>query len=44
MGPKSYMLKAYEELWEKELTPIIEDLLRYGNSPWKDTMAPSTKM
>lgn len=30
MGPKSYMLKAYEELWEKELTPIMEELLRRG--------------
>lgn len=30
MGPQSYMLKAYEELWEKELTSVMEDLLRHG--------------
>lgn len=33
MGPCSYMLDAYEELWEKQLTPDIEmNLLRQFNS------------
>ncbi|KAL3864069.1 hypothetical protein ACJMK2_005775 [Sinanodonta woodiana] len=30
MGPQSYMLAAYEELWEKELSDITEILLRQG--------------
>ena len=28
MGPQSYMLQANEELYEKSLTPLVEDLLR----------------
>ena len=32
MGPQSYMLKANEELYEKSLTPLVEDLLRYSPS------------
>ena len=31
MGPQSYMLKAYEELWEKEMTPVMEELLKLVN-------------
>ncbi len=27
-GPQAYMLQANEELYEKELTPLVEDLLR----------------
>ena len=27
-GPRAYMLQANEELDEKELTPLVEDLLR----------------
>nr|XP_006820726.1 PREDICTED: major vault protein-like [Saccoglossus kowalevskii] len=30
MGPQSYLLQEYEELWQKELTPLLEDLLRHG--------------
>jgi len=29
MGPNSYMLKAYERLWAKELTPEVEEMLKY---------------
>ena len=28
MGPQSYLLKAYEELWEKEVSEDVEDILR----------------
>lgn len=28
-GPQAYMLQANEELYEKELTPLVEDLLRW---------------
>ena len=28
-GPQAYMIQANEELYEKELTPLVEDLLRY---------------
>jgi len=27
-GPQAYMLKANEELYEKALTPLVEDLLK----------------
>ncbi|XP_067656927.1 major vault protein-like [Haliotis asinina] len=30
MGPCSYMLNAHEELWEKPLTPEVEEILRNG--------------
>jgi major vault protein len=32
-GPQAYMLSPYEELWEKELPPIVEDLLAIKNDP-----------
>ncbi len=28
LGPQAYMLQATEELYEKELMPLVEDLLR----------------
>lgn len=28
MGPQSYMLQANEELYAKELEPLVEDLLK----------------
>ena len=28
MGPQSYLLRAYEELWEKELTDDVESILK----------------
>ena len=28
-GPQAYMLQANEELYEKELAPLVEELLRY---------------
>lgn len=28
MGPQSYLLKAYEELWDKELSEEVEDILK----------------
>ncbi|XP_033098795.1 major vault protein-like [Anneissia japonica] len=30
MGPQSYLLEEYEELWEKELSPLVEEILRNG--------------
>lgn len=30
MGPQSYLLKAYEELWDKELSEEVEDILKNG--------------
>jgi len=30
MGPQSYLLRANEELYKKELTPLVEDLLKNG--------------
>lgn len=32
-GPQAYMLSPYEELWEKELPPIVEELLALKNDP-----------
>jgi major vault protein len=32
-GPQAYMLSPYEELWEKELSPIVEELLALKNDP-----------
>lgn len=31
MGPQAYMLKANEELFEKTLIPLVEDILKYGS-------------
>ena len=31
MGPQSYMLKVNETLYEKELTPLAEELLKYAS-------------
>ena len=28
MGPQSYLLRAYEELWGKELTDDVENILK----------------
>ncbi|XP_061169196.1 major vault protein-like [Saccostrea echinata] len=30
MGPKSYMLSEFEELWEKDLPAVTEELLKQG--------------
>jgi major vault protein len=32
-GPQAYMLSPYEELWEKVLTPVIEELLMQKGDP-----------
>ncbi|HBE33736.1 MAG TPA: colicin uptake protein [Cyanobacteria bacterium UBA11368] len=32
-GPQAYMLSPYEELWEKVLTPVIEELLSQKGDP-----------
>lgn len=32
-GPQAYMLSPYEELWEKELPPVVEELLAVKNDP-----------
>ncbi len=32
-GPQAYMLSPYEELWEKDLPPIVEELLAIKNDP-----------
>ena len=32
MGPQAYMLKANEELFEKTLVPLVEDILKYIQS------------
>lgn len=32
-GPQAYMLSPYEELWEKELPSVVEELLRQKNDP-----------
>ncbi|HIK12658.1 MAG TPA: colicin uptake protein [Oscillatoriaceae cyanobacterium M33_DOE_052] len=32
-GPQAYMLSPYEELWEKEVPPIVEELLAIKNDP-----------
>ncbi|MFB8788235.1 MAG: colicin uptake protein [Potamolinea sp.] len=32
-GPQAYMLSPYEELWEKDLTPVVEELLSRKNDP-----------
>jgi hypothetical protein len=31
-GPQTYLLKEYEELWEKELQPEVERLLQLNQS------------
>ena len=28
MGPQAYLLRAYEELWEKELSEDVENILK----------------
>jgi len=35
-GPQAYMLTPYEELWEKELSPIVEELLTKKIDPLSD--------
>ncbi|AFZ17453.1 colicin transporter [Allocoleopsis franciscana] len=32
-GPMAYMLSPYEELWEKQLSPIVEELITQKNDP-----------
>jgi len=32
-GPQAYMLSPYEELWAKELPPVVEELLRQKHDP-----------
>ena len=32
-GPQAYMLSPYEELWEKELPPVVEELLTQKYDP-----------
>lgn len=29
MGPQAYLLGAYEELWEKDLTDDVENILKF---------------
>ena len=29
MGPQAYLLKANEELYQKTLMPLVEDVLKY---------------
>ena len=29
MGPQAYLLRAYEELWEKDLTDDVENILKF---------------
>jgi major vault protein len=35
-GPQSYMLSAYEQLWAKELSPVVEELLSNKFDPVSD--------
>ncbi|MCP2729421.1 colicin uptake protein [Limnofasciculus baicalensis] len=35
-GPQAYMLSPYEELWEKELSPVVEELLDQKIDPVSD--------
>lgn len=35
-GPQAYMLSPYEELWEKELPPVVEELLERKIDPMAD--------
>lgn len=32
MGPQAYLLQANEELYEKDLTPLVEDLLKWDHT------------
>jgi len=32
-GPQAYMLSPYEELWQKEVSPVVEELLAIKNDP-----------
>src|SRR5919202_857395 len=32
-GPQAYMLSPYEELWDKELPPVVEELLMQKHDP-----------
>ncbi|MFB2918399.1 colicin uptake protein [Aerosakkonema funiforme] len=35
-GPQAYMLSPYEELWQKELPPVVEELLMQKSDPVAD--------
>ncbi len=35
-GPQAYLLSPYEELWEKDLPPVVEELLALKNDPVSD--------
>jgi len=35
-GPQSYLLSPYEELWKKELPPVVEELLLQKHDPASD--------
>lgn len=35
-GPQTYLLSPYEQLWEKELPPIVEELLATKSDPMTD--------
>lgn len=35
-GPQAYMLSPYEELWQKELPPVVEELLAQKSDPISD--------
>jgi major vault protein len=35
-GPQAYMLSPYEELWEKELPPVVEEFLAQKSDPISD--------
>ena len=34
MGPQAYLLQAFEELYEKPLTPLVEEILRWVDETW----------
>ena len=35
-GPQAYMLTPYEELWQKELSPVVEEMLSHKVDPLAD--------
>ena len=38
-GPQSYMLSPYKELWEKELPPVVEEVLDPKTRPHLNVMS-----
>ena len=33
MGAQAYLLNEHEQLWEKDLSALVEDLLKYDTNP-----------